>query len=152
MVFKFEVVKIDDSTKAQEWLIPWARVGAGMQKPEPGKKIAFIAGYNDVDSGMTDADMLRWKNYCDAYCPRANWGDIEFSPTLEAALSVPVVGPKVIHGGKNAACAANGNFYTLTGRKIRMDKNIHSRVRNNAMVSKRNFEGWIRSVVILSPK
>jgi hypothetical protein len=79
----FEVVTLDECRKVQEWFIPWNRAGAGMDMPVVGQKIAFTAGYNDIDAGETMPDILRWKNLCDPYCNSDNWGDIEFGPSLE---------------------------------------------------------------------
>jgi hypothetical protein len=85
----FEVIVLDPYTKCQEWLIPWAQVGSGLPgKPEMGKKIAFITGYNDIDVGEARADILRWKNKCDAYCNSDNWGDLEFAGSLYEAAPV----------------------------------------------------------------
>jgi hypothetical protein len=78
----FEVIHINESRKIQEWLIPWEKVGSGMTKPELGRKIAFIAGYLDMDPGNTRLDFIRLKNHCDVYCNSDNWGDIVFGPEL----------------------------------------------------------------------
>jgi hypothetical protein len=111
----FEAVTLDADRKAQEWLIPWRQVGAGLNKPEEGKKIGFIAGYNDIDPGETEPDILRWKNRCDAYCNSDNWGDLEFGGSLDEAAPVRRHLQKPV---SMSAPADAVHAYTLTGRVI----------------------------------
>jgi len=80
---RFENIKIDSVTRAQEWYIPWTQIGLE-GKPEVGTKIAFAGGYNDIDTPVLDSmKCLRWKKIDPATQPRDEsnfpdaWGDIE---------------------------------------------------------------------------
>jgi len=80
--------KLSKLVRVQEWFLPWAEVGADGLPGEPaiGTKLAFAAGYNDMDPGQTSEKKLRliggtspWKCGAGTPAPRG-WGDLEIGP------------------------------------------------------------------------
>jgi hypothetical protein len=86
--------------REQEWFIPWKSIGTrGFEKkPATGTKMAFVAGYNDLDSGsLADrtADgsprvkQISWGGRASPYqtCPHA-WGDILLGGPAEKVIEI----------------------------------------------------------------
>lgn len=83
--FSVDVARPAPDVKAQEWFIPWYRVGCGIDdsgavQPAVGR-FAFTVGYNDTDSGSVEPDLLRWRGkdpWVGLDSTGVNyWGDIE---------------------------------------------------------------------------
>lgn len=107
----FEISRLDTTTKAQEWFIPWSQVGdGGLDKtPAEGMLLAFAGGYNDRDSvDMNLRHRVRWKNRADPYtrdpltgAPVDGWGDLQLGPYM-AEVQDPAYGTvagKVLSSG-----------------------------------------------------
>jgi hypothetical protein len=128
---QIEVMRVDQTKKAQEWFIPWNYMGGGIgyKGPLANKKFAFTAGYNDMDGDAGTVNSLRWKTY-DPYAitpeseglaidERAlnSWGDIIMAEDMPDAEGVSVKRPAFNRSLKHGTVMKT-ELYNLKGERV----------------------------------
>jgi hypothetical protein len=128
-----DAVGYDECTKLQEWFIPWlwlSNDGDLSSMPPESAMLAFIAGYDDVDSGENtpgSSTRLRWKekdpvsscsdmtpphDYCDS------WGDILLGPALGESSAIRPSTRLAGHAANAKRGISSTVWYDLAGRRI----------------------------------
>jgi hypothetical protein len=162
MGMAIEVVRIDETSKAQEWFIPWNYIGVvGIPAGTvlAGRKFGFAGGYNDMDGNADAVNMLRWRTR-DPFSPTPDgsgvsqyglesWGDIEMDADMPAAKGVGVRYGAVKGRVKANDRIAHSAFYNLRGGKIGFKEGI---TRNKVLVQRSVLSnGSIVSRMTLTP-
>jgi hypothetical protein len=113
---QFDVVAVDATHKAQEWLIPWGALGLDAPA-QAGQRLGFSGGFNDKDGDSPETAELRWmlKDPWVGLGEANYWGDLEVASSATFSGCSGAIHP---HHAMSAASAVVGHAttYALDGR------------------------------------